>query len=68
MTATNYTLCTGGDISAQQANSYGIITSPNYPQWEPEINCGKKIVTSIGNIIRVYLNDISIDNKDNANE
>jgi hypothetical protein len=68
VTSSNYTLCDSGNIIAQEAGRYGIITSPRYPNWDANINCAKKIEATSGNVIRVYLNDLAIDGKDQANE
>ena len=63
MTLNNNSICDTGDISAE-VGDYGIVTSSNYPNWEPSVNCGKRIVTFSGNLIRLYFTDINIDQKD----
>ena len=59
----NFSICDGGNIDGSQ-NTYGIITSRNYPNWESNINCGKRINAPTGSIIRAYFTDINIDQKD----
>ena len=64
VTIKNYTICDSTVITLTNTNftnSYGIITSPMYPQWEQNKNCDRKIVAPIGKILRVYLNDFKIE-------
>ena len=60
----NHSICTENEIDATQFQ-YGIITSPNYPKWTPNIRCSIKLIASIGKIIRVYITDL---NTEKANQ
>lgn len=59
-TSRNQTICDNSDINATLYNA-GVITNPNYPNWEPNKNCARKIVAGVGKIIRVYINDLNIE-------
>jgi hypothetical protein len=50
------------------ANSSGVIASPNYPAFQPNINCLRKIIAPEGKIIRIYVTDIQIDYPNELNE
>lgn len=61
-TVNNFTICDNTDIDAStNKTKYGIITNANYPGWQPNIDCTRKIIAPVGKIIRVYVNDIKIE-------
>ena len=57
----NYTICDSTQITLTNTTSYGIITNPNYPQWESNKNCNRKLVAPMGRIFKVYLNDFALE-------
>jgi hypothetical protein len=54
------------DINANKS-AYGVITSKNYPNWMPNENCMRRISAPTGYVIRVYVNDYSIEDIDETN-
>ena len=46
---------------------YGIITSFNYPNWSPNEDCTRIIRAPTGYIVRVYVNDYSIEDRNLQN-
>ena len=52
-------MCDSTTITLTTNSTYGIITSPLYPQWEPNKNCARKVVAPTGKFLRVYLNDFN---------
>lgn len=62
LSSRNISICDGmgADIDAG-SNPYGIITSPNYPQWQASQDCKRRIVAPAGKYINVYITDIGIE-------
>ena len=58
----NHTVC-NNDQQIQLSNKeYGVMTSPNYPNWTPNIECRTRLVAPADKLIRVYINDLNIEN------
>lgn len=46
---------------------YGIVTSPNYPQWTPNTNCMLRLKGPNDKTIRVYITDLNTEMQDSTN-
>ncbi len=56
-------MCDNLDIDVD-INPYGIITSRNYPQWEPDVECERRLVSRNPNkAIKFYVTDIDIEDE-----
>lgn len=59
----NYQMCDTVSLNADE-KQYGLITSKNFPKYQPKTNCTLKIETSNPNkVIKFYITEIDIDEK-----
>lgn len=57
-TIKNASVCdTTSDVNLT-ATGYGVMTSPNYPVWEANKNCARKINVPVNRVVRLYVTDI----------
>ena len=52
-------MCDNNEAIDGSQKPFGVITSPNYPQWIPNKNCRVTINAPTDKVIRVYISDIS---------
>ena len=66
-TTSNFTICDNANAINATIYPTGIVTSVNYPQWQSNQNCNRKIIAPHGRIIRIFITDISIEPPNNNN-
>lgn len=62
MSTKNLTICDSSQDIQLNRSSYGVITSPNYPNWQAS-NCLRILRAPEGYVIRLFINDYSIEEK-----
>jgi hypothetical protein len=69
VTTTNHSLCTEDEIDLDKG-AYGIVTSPSYPNWTPNVGCERFMLAPPGHVIRIYINDFNIEteNRNSTNK
>jgi hypothetical protein len=60
----NFSICDNEASINGSISSYGVITSPNYPNWLSNQKCKVVINAPEDKVIRVYISDISIEAED----
>lgn len=60
----NASVCSDTILNYTSTNAYGVMTSPNYPIFEPFINCVRNIIVPISRVLRVYVTYIYIGEPD----
>ena len=61
--STKYSQCDLTDIDVDN-NPFGVITSRNYPKWEPNVDCVRRLITrNPSKTIKFYITDIDIEDE-----
>lgn len=57
----NFSICEGDTLIDGSVDTYGVVTSPNYPNWVSGKRCDARIVAPEGKVIRVLITDLNLE-------
>ena len=61
-------MCDTASFVNLTSTGYGVMTSPNYPTFEPFKNCARDIIAPADRIVKIYVTDISMGTPDQSGQ